>query len=61
MMYKHKEKGGAYKLIGKSRGAGTMRGVELIVYQCLRTGNIYHRKKSDFESQMEEVPRLNKL
>lgn len=50
--YTHIEKGGRYKLIGTSRGAGGMRGTELVVYQCASTGRVYHRTNSDFRMMM---------
>lgn len=53
-IYTHRGKGGNYRLIGNSRGAGMMRGVDLVIYQNIDTGKIYHRKPKDFELTMIE-------
>lgn len=55
-LYTHGTKGGDYRLIGNSRGAGMMRGVDLVVYQNIDTGKIYHRKPNNFELAMVEKP-----
>ena len=52
-IYAHKEKGGSYEVLSaSSRGAGTMRGVDLVIYRDTVTGKVYHRKPSDFEQKM---------
>ncbi|QDH49108.1 hypothetical protein PHYNN_169 [Pantoea phage Phynn] len=48
-------KGGQYKIIGLSKGAGTSRFSNYIVYQDSTSGEIYHRTLADFFSRMEIV------
>lgn len=58
-IYTHHSKGGNYRLIGNSRGASMMRGVDLVIYQNIDTGKIYHRKPKNFELAMVEKPASN--
>lgn len=58
-IYTHQSKGGNYLLIGKSRGAGMMRGVDLVIYQNIDTGKIYHRKPKEFELTMIEKEHID--
>ena len=55
-------KGGAYRLIGESNGAGERRGETLVIYQDKATGQVYHRTPGDFAARMQLVepcPRSN--
>lgn len=46
-------KGGIYTIISKSKGAGTIRGQDLVIYKCLTSGQTYHRTQEDFDTRME--------
>jgi len=59
LTYTSKSKGGLYTLLGMSNGAGELRGERLIVYQCNKTGKIYHREVDDFIDRMIEVVSLS--
>ena len=48
-------KGGTYRLIGTSKGAGVYKGQTLIVYQDIHTGQLYHRTAVDFAERMAQV------
>lgn len=52
VIYRCEGKGGRYRLLGRSKGAGTQRGSELVVYECLDTGQLYHRQEQDFITRM---------
>lgn len=45
-------KGGRYELLGHSSGAGCCRGEGRVIYRCLDTGQLYHRKDDDFAARM---------
>lgn len=45
-------KGGRYELLGESSGAGCCRGEGRVIYRCLDTGQLYHRKDDDFAARM---------
>lgn len=47
------DKGGIYTIIGKSKGAGTSRGQDLVIYKCLTSGQTYHRTQENFDTRME--------
>ena len=48
-------KGGRYRILAKTIGAGKSRGEHLIVYQCLEDGECYHRTIDDFEDRMRLI------
>lgn len=54
-LYTSVSSGGKYELLGRSKGAGELRGEVLVVYRCVNTGQIYHRTCEDFEERMEEI------
>lgn len=45
--YKH------YTILGLSQGAGISRYEQRVVYQCHKTGKIFHRTTYDFVNRME--------
>lgn len=53
-IYTCKGKGGEYELLGVAVGAGTNRGIEVVVYRDIRTGQLYHRSDADFHARMEK-------
>jgi len=54
-IYTCKNKGGYYKVVGTSKGAGPLRDQVLIVYQDLKDEQMYHRTEDDFNDRMEEI------
>lgn len=55
-LYSCVSKPGEYELIGTSNGAGTMKGVPLIVYRDLQTGHLLHREPENFMARMKKIP-----
>lgn len=53
--YKCKSNGATYEAVAISKGAGKLRGTELIVYKCPITDNLYHREVADFVAKMEPI------
>ncbi len=49
-------KGGRYELLGESSGAGGCRREGRVIYRCLDTGRLYHRKDDDFAARMAPLP-----
>ena len=45
-------KGGQYRVIETSTGAGKSRGETLVVYRCVDSGKVFHREVSDFIARM---------
>lgn len=54
-VYTHKEKGGAYEMLGEAIGAGTSRETSAVVYRCLSSGKLYKRTPEDFLRQMKKL------
>lgn len=54
-VYTHKEKGGAYEMLGEAIGAGTSRETSAVVYRCLSSGKLYKRTPEDFMRQMKKL------
>lgn len=52
------EKGisGQYKILLNGRGAGTLKPMELVVYQDVITGGVYVREFANFNQQMVLLP-----
>lgn len=48
-------KPGEYEIIGTSSGAGTMKGVPLIVYRDVKTGRLFHREPENFMARMKKI------
>jgi len=54
-IYSHKDKGGSYRVLFVSIGAGISRGQSLVIYQDIESGAIYHRSQDDFAVSMIEA------
>lgn len=54
LIYTCKGKGGRYRIVGHAHGAGTShaRGA-IVVYQDVRTGEMFYRTEDDFANRME--------
>lgn len=52
--WRHKTKGGDYKIVGLSAGAGISRAEQRVIYQDA-AGRLYHRTTYDFVTQMERI------
>lgn len=48
-------KGGFYRILYHSIGAGTSRGQDIVVYQCILTQEVYHRTLEDFNERMRKI------
>jgi hypothetical protein len=48
-------KGGVYEDLAFARGAGTHRGVNIIVYRDVKDGGVYWREVGDFNKRMEMI------
>lgn len=48
-------KGGTYDKLGIATGAGTQRGIRLMVYRQAQTGELYVRDLADFAQRMERI------
>jgi hypothetical protein len=53
-------KGGRYRVLSMTVGAGTCKGQHLIVYQCIDDGECYHRTLDDFKERMSIVKEQEK-
>lgn len=49
-------KGGRYRVIGVSTGAGKSRGEVRITYRCQDSGRLFHRELEDFYARFETIP-----
>lgn len=45
-------KGGQYELVGLAKGAGPLKGQEVVVYRDVATGALYFRGTQDFQERM---------
>ena len=54
-IYTHKKKGGHYRVLFISIGAGISRGQDVVFYQDVKTKGVYHRSKGDFSVSMIEA------
>lgn len=49
-------KPGEFEFVGTSHGAGSLKGIPLIVYRDLQTGHLLHREPEDFMARMKKIP-----
>ena len=47
---------GQYRILHNGRGAGTLKPMELVVYQDIITNEIYVREFENFQKQMALIP-----
>lgn len=52
LLYTCEGKGGEYKVLDLSTGAGTSRGQEIVVYVCTDSARVFHRTVEDFKARM---------
>lgn len=48
-------KPGDYELVGTSSGAGTLKGLPVIVYRDVTTGRLFHREPENFMARMKKI------
>ncbi|WNL63584.1 hypothetical protein ST4_026 [Aeromonas phage ST4] len=48
-------KPGEYELIGTSSGAGTMKGIPVMVYRDVTNGRLFHREPENFMARMKKI------
>lgn len=53
--YTSVSKGGVYELIGAATGAGSNKGMPLVIYKDVNSGTIYHRQPEDFAKRMKKL------
>lgn len=49
-------KPGEYELVGTSSGAGTLKGLPVIVYRDVTSGRLFHREPENFMARMKKIP-----
>ena len=49
-------KGGRYRVLAKTSGAGKSKGESLIIYQDINDCECYHRTPEDFAARMKLIP-----
>ncbi|MNC26580.1 hypothetical protein D3C76_649880 [compost metagenome] len=49
-------KPGEYELVGTSSGAGTLKGLPVIVYRDVTNGRLFHREPENFMARMKKIP-----
>lgn len=52
MLYTCRGKGGEYRVLDLSTGAGTSKGLHIVVYVCSESGRMFHRTLEDFKARM---------
>lgn len=48
-------KPGEYELVGTSSGAGTLKGLPVIVYRDATSGRLFHREPENFMARMKKI------